>query len=402
MPSESRDLRRSIAAAKKTLPPVRLPGVPVAVSTAQRKLEPIADAISPTAVRFAFLGAGQGGSRMVQSFWDLGYRRALVVNTTDMDFAGLAEELPKYSFQSGGAAKDMQRARQALEQHASDVYDRLLRAWGPQVDQVLICASLGGGTGSGTAPRLVQLARQYLQQYAPEGRVGVLVSLPAVTEGQQVARNAVTALRQLWDLAPSPLLVVDNVRIHELYQPGMLHLHRVANETIAQLVHTFNTLAATRSPLMSFDASEWQQLLSGGLMTLAAAEIPLETITSPADVSTAIREQLTQNILAGCDWRTGKKAALLFTGPESAFEQFSLDYFDAGFTQLDRIIGAQANEPVVIHRGLYLQDHDGLHAYCCVAGLEPPLTRLGELAAKAQLASPQRPFGSLADFLGLA
>src|SRR5688572_24518688 len=42
-----------------------------------------------TAFHMAFLGTGQGGGRIANSFWSLGYRRVGVFNTTDQDFDGL-------------------------------------------------------------------------------------------------------------------------------------------------------------------------------------------------------------------------------------------------------------------------------------------------------------------------
>lgn len=356
-----------------------------------------------TAMHMGFLGTGQGGSRIAQAFWDLGYRRVGIFNTTDSDFEGLTEEIPKLSLEIGGAAKDANFARQALDGRDQEVYDLMARSWGSTLDCVLVCASLGGGTGSGTAARLVNLARQYMQDKGRPPRVGVIVSLPPVTEGQQIAKNAVTAFRQLLEAKASPIIVIDNARINELYKPGMLRLHSTANETIAQLFHLFNQMAAVRSKLITFDRSEFAQLLDGGIVTMAAADIDVSEVTSPADISTKIRDELTNNVLATCDLKRGRKAACLFVASEDILDQFPLDYFDAGYTQLDRVVGAAYPDkdkvPTVIHRGLYVGAEPGLQCYTMISELEPPYARLTELARKAGLDG--KAVSSMAAFLGV-
>ena len=40
---------------------------------------------SKGSVKYAFIGAGQGGSRIAKSFYDLGYKKAIVLNTSKHD-----------------------------------------------------------------------------------------------------------------------------------------------------------------------------------------------------------------------------------------------------------------------------------------------------------------------------
>jgi cell division GTPase FtsZ len=130
----------------------------------------VAAAVKPTTVRdrfdykvgfnLSFVGTGQGGSRIANAFYDLGYGRVAVFNTTDMDFKGLADEIPKLNLGVGGAAKDAAFAADQIKARQEEVWDLLTRAWGSTTDYALVCASLGGGTGSGTAPQLVQIARR--------------------------------------------------------------------------------------------------------------------------------------------------------------------------------------------------------------------------------------------------
>jgi len=347
------------------------------------------------AFNMAFLGSGQGGARLASSFHRIGYRRVGLFNTAESDFQGLPEEIHRHTLQLGGAAKDARFAEQAMNGHEEEIWDLLQKSWGNAMDYGLICVGLGGGTGSGTSGKLIQIAREYMESKGKQPRVGVIASIPSFTEGQQVCRNAVTAFQKLLELKVSPLILIDNARINQLYRPGMTQLYNVANNTISQLFHLFNQLAAVHSPLITFDRSELAQLLDHGICVMGAAS--LQNITSPADISAAIRDQLTNNVLAEVDLKQGTKGACLFVGDQNHLDNLSLDYFDAGFTQMNRTLKGGNS---VVHRGVYIGSAPGLQAYAMISDLKPPVATLNKLAKEANITKSQLS-GGLAQFLGV-
>ncbi len=404
------------AATPGTVPPAKQPTRPVGIpglgnvaasiapnSRTQAKKEVVVDDVFDHDVAFnmSFLGAGQGGGRIADAFYQLGYRRVGAINTTEMDFDGLAEEIPKLDLGVGGAAKDAGFAAAQLDGREEEVWDLLIRAWGNTTDYGLICVGLGGGTGSGTAPKLVEIARKYLESKGKAPRVGAIVSLPTISEGQLVARNAVATFRSLLEMNVSPLVIIDNAKINALYRPAMSQLHATANSTVSQLFHLFNSLCEAPNSTYTFDRSEFAQLLDGGIVVMGAAAI--DNITSPADVSTAIREQLTGNVLAEVDLRRGKKGACLFVANQAVLDELPEEYFAAGFDQLERTLGTAYKrtevEPVV-HRGLTVGEHPGVQVYMMISELEPPVKRLEELAKKAGFGKDSIRT-SLASFLGV-
>lgn len=368
-------------------------------SSAHKQAAPqvIVNDVFPYDVAFnmAFLGSGQGGARLASSFWSLGYRRVALFNTAESDFQGLPEEIQRHTLQLGGAAKDARFAEQAITGHEEEIWDLLQRSWASDVDYGLICVGLGGGTGSGTSGKLVQIAREYLESKGKPPRVGVIASIPAFTEGQQVCRNAVTSFQRLLELKVSPLILIDNARINQLYRPGMAQLYSVANSTVSQLFHLFNQLAAVHSSLITFDRSELAQLLDHGICVMGAAS--LQNITSPADISAAIRDQLTNNVLAEVDLKQGTKGACLFVGDQYHLDNFGLEYFDAGFTQMNRTLKGGTS---VVHRGVYIGSSPGLQVYAMISDLKPPLATLAKLAKEANISKSQLTSG-LAQFLGV-
>lgn len=348
------------------------------------------------AFNMAFLGSGQGGARLASSFWGLGYRRVGLFNTAESDFQGLPDEIERHTLEIGGAAKDARFAEQAMNGREEEIWDLLQRSWGNDVEYGLICVGLGGGTGSGTCGRLVDIARQYMESKGKTPRVGVIASIPSYTEGQQVCRNAVTAFQKLLELKVSPMILIDNARIHQLYRPGMTQLYNVANNTVSQLFHLFNQLAAVHSPLITFDRSELAQLLDHGISVMGAAS--LQNIKSPADISAAIRDQLTNNVLAEVDLKSGSKGACLFVGDQEHLDTLSLDYFDAGFTQMNRTL--KGGNSSVVHRGVYIGTAPGLQAYAMISDLKPPVATLAKLAKEANITKTQLSSG-MAQFLGV-
>ena len=338
------------------------------------------------AFNMAFLGAGQGGGRLAAAFHTLGYRRVSCINTTDTDFEGLPEEIHRHSLDVGGAAKDAQFAADSLDGREEEVWDLLQRSWGNDVEYGLICAGLGGGTGSGLSPQLVEIARKYMESKGHAPRVGVILSLPETGEGQQVCRNALQSLKKLLDLKVSPVVLVDNFQVRQLYKPGFLSVHSTINNTVSQLFHIFNQLAAVHSPFVTFDRSELAQLLDHGIVVMGASSLEPTQITSPADISQAIRDQLSSSILAEVDLRKGKKGAVLFVGDLQTLDQLSMDFFDAGFTQMSRTLGsALQGANTVVHRGVYPGSAPGLQMYAMISELEAPVKKLAEMAKEAAM-----------------
>lgn len=100
-------------------------------------------------VVFGLLGAGQAGGRIVESFYRLGYKKCLAVNTAPHDLDGL-EEIPEQqkilmsTGEAGGAGKDMRKGETATDNHLQEIYERMQKVFG-DVDRVLVCAGAGGG-----------------------------------------------------------------------------------------------------------------------------------------------------------------------------------------------------------------------------------------------------------------
>lgn len=334
------------------------------------------------AFNIGFVGLGQGGGNMAETFYKLGYRRVGVINTAVADLKDVSDDIEKLDLGTGGAGQDMEKGKRFLKTREEDVRDLLTRAIGNAPDYLIICVSLGGGTGSGGAGTLIEICRKHMEHIGKEpDRVGVLLSLPNPYEGQRTSRNAIQAYREIHNLKPSPLIIIDNKQVEKLYHKGAMDLYPEANAQIAKLFHLFNRLAIQRSQLMTFDRADYANLLDNGTVVFGASPIP--DYETSADITRAIRDQLEDTVLAEVDLSKGTKAGCIFLGGEKVMKQVSLEYFGEGFSMLSRILA----EDSMITRGVYVGSADDLRCYTMISGLHPPKKRLDELAKEARLQS---------------
>ena len=372
---------------------------PTATQSATQQQPEIADEFGhDVAFNLAFIGSGQGGARIASSFHSLGYRRVCLFNTAENDFEGLSSDIQRHVLNLGGAAKDAKFAETALIGQTEAVRDLLQRAWGNNADYGLICVGLGGGTGSGTSHKMVEIAREFMASKGKPPRVGVIASIPSPSEGQQVCRNALVALQRLIKMKVSPLILIDNAKINTIYKPGMRRLYPTANSTVSGLFHLFNQLAAVHSDLITFDRSELAQLLDNGIVVMGAAT--LTNVTTPADVSEGIRNQLSQNVLADVDLQTGSKGACLFVVSEELLDTLDLSFFEAGFTQMNRTLKGGEGGSNVVHRGIYSNSDPSMQVYAMISDLSPPMETLVRLSNVAKMGD-MKTSGGLAEFLSL-
>jgi cell division GTPase FtsZ len=337
-----------------------------------------------------FIGVGQGGGRLAASFHKIGYARTCAINSDIGDLSELPADLAKLDLEVGGAGKDPIKGAAAVAGKEEQVRELMTRAIGKKVDYLLICAGLGGGTGSGLAPRLIEIARGYMRDIGrSEARVGAVLTLPRPAEGQTPARNALSAFRDILRMQVSPMFIVDNKRIGDLFRTPITSFYDVANSQVVRLFHVFNQLSAQKSPFVSFDRADFASLLDSGLCVFGASSI--DKYASEADITAAIRNQLAKTVLAPVDFKLGKKAGCIFVGHDDVFGQIHMDILEGGFSMLNRLLA----DGSMLHRGIYSGNTPGLRCYTMISELPPPSKSLKELAEVARISNDD----GMADFL---
>ena len=331
------------------------------------------------AFRFAFVGAGQGGSRIAEIFHKLGYRKIAVMNTAQQDL-NLIKVEHKLCIGDGGAGKDPSVARKKFDERKEDVLDFLRDSLGEGVDRYFVCAGAGGGTGAGTVMPLVQTASELQKiQGSSTEKVGVILALPKISEGTKVNANAHQVLEEVYGAVESglvsPLVVVDNEKIHKLYPGlGVAPFWQTANMSIAGLFHLFNNTATKDSSYSTFDTNDYKQILDSGMIVFGATQI-LQWEGS-SDIAQAVRDNLKTNVLSGgIDLSTGTCAGVIMIGGNEVLNKVPQDHLDRAFEQFTRILA----DGSIVHRGIYSGNKDNLTAYTMIGGLGKPHEKLEEL-----------------------
>ena len=103
---------------------------------------------APSSLNVGFVGVGGGGNKMVNAFLELGFNKALLVNTTGKDIPkNVSEEHVVLIPDSDGIGKNVDFGKEVLTQNGAIIEDALRIKLG-KVDWLIVFAGGGGGTGS--------------------------------------------------------------------------------------------------------------------------------------------------------------------------------------------------------------------------------------------------------------
>ena len=356
---------------------VDMPDIPL--PSEQEPEETVEDEFD-AAYKFAIVGVGQGGSRLAETFWNLGYRRVAAINTAAQDLKPLKiPEENKLLIGGAGAGKNREVAKEIFESHREDILDFLKNVFKTGFYRVLVCIGGGGGTGAGGGPTVVEIAHDLCESFGIEtsdyqAKVGAIVALPTKSEGSRVRSNAKETTDALINFCNngtlSPLIILDNERIKQIYPKLSVNKFWVtANTSICSLFHLFNKVSAQDSEYTAFDKADLDTVLSSGIISFGAVPVRMKgEETQETDISYAVRDNLKKNILANIDVASGKVAACVVIGNRQILDNTPQEYLEHGFDQLTRILGNGST----VHRGIYHTVKQGLVVYTIIGGIEAP------------------------------
>ena len=334
-----------------------------------------------SAYKFAVVGVGQGGSRLAETFWKLGYRRVAVINTAAQDLKPISipEKNKLLIGGKGGAGKHRKVAKGLFENQREDILDFLKKTFKGGIDRILVCVGAGGGTGAGGGPLVVEICHDLCQTFGVENssedaKVGAILALPTKSEGSRVKSNAQQTAEELIKFATdgtlSPLIILDNERIKHLYPKLSVNkFWSTANTSICSLFHLFNKIACQDSEYTAFDKADLDTVMASGIISFGAVPVKAkEGGIEETDISHAVRDNLKKNILANIDVATGNVAACVVIGDRDTLDDTPQESLEHGFDQLTRSLG----DGSTVHRGIYHTSKKGLVVYTIIGGIEAP------------------------------
>ncbi len=219
------------------------------------------------APRIVVVGVGGAGCNTLRRIYEMGVRGAhlAAINTDKQHLALIPDEITKVligksvtrGLGAGGypdiGAKAAEASRNALEELLKDS------------DMVFICAGMGGGTGTGAAPIIAEIAKNF-------GAITIaVVNFPFALERARVY-NAELGINRLQEITDT-VVILDNNRLVELVPNlPMEDAFRVADEIIAKAV-TGITETITTPSLINLDYADIRAVMANkGVSLIAVGE----------------------------------------------------------------------------------------------------------------------------------
>ncbi|HJJ28225.1 MAG TPA: tubulin/FtsZ family protein [Methanocorpusculum sp.] len=314
-------------------------------------------------MRVFFIGFGQAGGKIVDMFLAQDRKvgstsfRGIVVNSAKTDLMGLKfvpmEDrllIGQTMVKGHGVGTDNVTGAKVAADEIDTIISAIDRRGTHDVDAFVVCAGLGGGTGSGGAPVLCRNLKRIYRE--PVYALGII---PAPEEGRLYSLNAARSLSTLVNEADN-VIVFDNSawkndgesvksayeRLNEeivrrfgvLFRAGEVNKYGVG-EMVVDSSEIINTLRGGGISSVGYAISEAipkvnaaKQSSRGGLFSRhkdkKAAE-PHIDITSTEDKSAKIiglvRRAMLGRLTLPCDYSTAERALVLVAGPPSELDR---------------------------------------------------------------------------------
>ena len=330
-------------------------------------------------VDFGVVGSGQGGSRLCEVFYELGYD-AVAFNTApqDLEMINLPEANKMVlAYGLGGASKDPQIGHDAAQQHIDGINELILNKLS-DCNMYVFCTSLGGGSGGGSIDTMLDILSSH-------GKPVIVVTvLPMINEDAQTKKNSLNALAKLakkvQDRQIHNLVVVDNAKIQTILSDvGQMNFFGVANRAIVEPLHVFNTFSSKSSQTKPLDPMELSKILiDGGGLSLYGSMAVQNYQEDETAIAEAVINNLDAGLLAGgFDLKQTKYAGIIIMASQAVWDKIPASSLDYAM----HMIQDQAGTPLGIFRGEYVidTDEDVVKVYSFFSGLALPDQRVEEL-----------------------
>jgi cell division protein FtsZ len=237
------------------------------------------------------IGVGGGGGNAVNTMisGNLDGVEFVVANT---DMQALEANMAPHKIQLGnaltkglGAGANPDVGRRSAEESMQQIADLISGA-----DMVFVTAGMGGGTGTGAAPVIAQIARD-----CGALTVGV-VTKPFGFEGKKRARQAIEGIERL-ESAVDTLIVIPNNRLLALVgtQTSMVEAFRKADSVLLNAVQGISDLM-TVPGLINVDFADVRTIMSGMGRALMGTGIGTGKRRATEAAETAISSPLLEDV----------------------------------------------------------------------------------------------------------
>jgi cell division protein FtsZ len=223
--------------------------------------------IASQKMRIRVFGCGGGGNNTINRISEVGIKgiETIAINTDAQDLlyttASKKLLIGKELTQGLGAGSNPKIGEEAARENEHDLKKFILGA-----DMIFITCGLGGGTGTGSAPFIANLAK----------KMGILsvgiVTIPFTMEGSHRFENAMIGLEKL-EQSINTLIVIPNEKLLDLApQLPLQTAFKVADEILTNAVKGIAELV-TKTGLVNLDFADVKAIMSeGGVALIGVGE----------------------------------------------------------------------------------------------------------------------------------
>lgn len=241
------------------------------------------------------IGAGGGGNNTINRISEVGIKGAetIAINTDAQDLLYTTADkkilIGKEVTHGLGAGSNPKLGEEAARENEHEIKKAMTGS-----DMVFITCGLGGGTGTGSAPIVAEVAKKL-------GALTVgIVTIPFAMEGQRRFENSQTGLEKLESIVDT-LIVIPNDKLLELAPDLPLHTaFKVADEILTNAVKGIAELV-TKAGLVNLDFADIRSVMgNGGVALIGVGESDTDNRAVEA-VEKAINNPLLDADISGAD-----------------------------------------------------------------------------------------------------
>lgn len=241
------------------------------------------------------VGAGGGGNNTINRLTEVGIKGAqtIAVNTDAQDLLYTTADkkilIGRETTKGMGAGSIPQRGEEAAKENEQEIKQALNGS-----DMVFITCGMGGGTGTGSAPVIAEIAKKM-------GALTVgIVTVPFTMEGHRRTENAQIGMDKLRSNVDT-LIIIPNDKLLELAPDLPLHTaFKVADEILTNAVKGIAELV-TKAGLVNLDFADIRAVMGdGGVALIGVGESDTEHRAKEA-VEKAINNPLLDVDISGAN-----------------------------------------------------------------------------------------------------
>ncbi len=220
------------------------------------------DIIKKQAARIKVIGVGGAGNNTISRMREVGIKggEIIAINTDAQDLLYTNADkkilIGRELSRGLGAGSNPRIGAEAAKEQSAEIKKAL-----EDSDMVFITCGLGGGTGTGAAPVVADMAKK-------QGALTIgVVTLPFTVEGKKRIENSMDGLERMESIVDT-LIVIPNDKLLELAPDLPLPTaFKVADEILTNAVKGITELV-TRSGLVNLDFADIRAVMSNGGVSL--------------------------------------------------------------------------------------------------------------------------------------